>query len=51
VFAQQRPAGLRLQGPALALARRSDIPPEGTALGAVQVPGDGLPIVLGPTAR
>jgi antagonist of KipI len=40
--------GLRLQGPALALARRSDIPPEGTALGAVQVPGDGLPIVLGP---
>ena len=40
--------GLRLQGPALALAGRSDIPPEGTALGAVQVPGDGLPIVLGP---
>ncbi|HEY4885731.1 MAG TPA: carboxyltransferase domain-containing protein [Myxococcales bacterium] len=40
--------GLRLQGPALALARRSDIPPEGTAPGAVQVPGDGLPIVLGP---
>ena len=40
--------GLRLQGPALALARRSDIPSEGTAPGAVQVPGDGLPIVLGP---
>jgi allophanate hydrolase subunit 2 len=40
--------GLRLVGPALALARRSDIPPEGTAPGAVQVPGDGLPIVLGP---
>jgi len=40
--------GLRLQGPALALARRSDIPPEGTAPGAVQVPGDGMPIVLGP---
>ncbi|HYS07363.1 MAG TPA: urea amidolyase family protein [Myxococcales bacterium] len=40
--------GLRLQGTALALARRSDIPPEGTAPGAVQVPGDGLPIVLGP---
>ena len=40
--------GLRLQGPALALVRRSDIPPEGTAPGAVQVPGDGLPIVLGP---
>ena len=40
--------GLRLQGPALALACRSDIPPEGTAPGAVQVPRDGLPIVLGP---
>ncbi len=40
--------GLRLVGPALALARRADIPPEGTAPGAVQVPGDGLPIVLGP---
>ena len=40
--------GLRLRGPALALERRSDIPPEGTAPGAVQVPGDGMPIVLGP---
>ena len=40
--------GLRLQGPALALARRSDIPSEGTAPGAIQVPGDGMPIVLGP---
>jgi KipI family sensor histidine kinase inhibitor len=40
--------GLRLHGPALALARRPDIPSEGTALGAVQVPGDGMPIVLGP---
>jgi allophanate hydrolase subunit 2 len=40
--------GLRLHGPALALARRADIPSEGTALGAVQVPGDGMPIVLGP---
>ena len=40
--------GLRLQGPALTLARPSDIPPEGTAPGAVQVPGNGLPIVLGP---
>jgi len=47
-FASSDRRGLRLQGPALALARRSDIPPEGTALGAVQVPGDGLPIVLGP---
>ncbi len=40
--------GIRLHGPALALIRRSDIPPEGTAPGAVQVPGDGMPIVLGP---
>src|SRR5262249_19063332 len=40
--------GLRLQGEPLAMARPSDIPPEGPAPGAVQVPGDGLPIVLGP---
>ena len=40
--------GLRLQGPALQLVRPADLPPEGTAPGAVQVPGDGLPIVLGP---
>jgi len=40
--------GLRLQGPALALLRPADIPPEGTAPGAVQVPSDGMPIVLGP---
>jgi antagonist of KipI len=30
------------------LRRPSDIPPEGTALGAIQVPASGLPIVLGP---
>ncbi len=40
--------GLRLQGPPLALARPADLPPEGTAPGAVQVPGNGMPIVLGP---
>lgn len=40
--------GLRLQGPPLAHAGSANIPPEGTAPGAVQVPGDGLPIVLGP---
>jgi KipI family sensor histidine kinase inhibitor len=39
--------GLRLKGPQLS-PLRADIPPEGTAPGAVQVPGDGLPIVLGP---
>ncbi len=40
--------GLRLLGPALALSRAADLPPEGTAPGAVQVPGDGMPIALGP---
>lgn len=39
--------GLRLSGPRLEVLK-PDIPPEGTAPGAVQVPGDGLPIVLGP---
>ena len=40
--------GMRLDGPQLDLSRPSDIPPEGTAPGSVQVPGAGLPIVLGP---
>jgi KipI family sensor histidine kinase inhibitor len=40
--------GLRLDGPRLELVRPSDIPPEGTAPGSVQIPGAGLPIVLGP---
>jgi KipI family sensor histidine kinase inhibitor len=40
--------GLRLDGPRLELVRASDIPPEGTAPGSVQIPGSGLPIVLGP---
>src|SRR5205823_11985809 len=40
--------GLRLQGRAVQHARAADIPPEGTAPGSVQVPGDGQPIVLGP---
>jgi allophanate hydrolase subunit 2 len=48
VSARSDRRGLRLQGPALALLRPADIPPEGTAPGAVQVPGDGMPIVLGP---
>jgi antagonist of KipI len=39
--------GLRLRGPPLEVVK-PDIPPEGTAPGAVQVPGDGMPIVLGP---
>lgn len=40
--------GVRLEGPALPVPGGSDIPPEGTALGAIQVPSDGQPIVLGP---
>jgi len=40
--------GIRLEGPALDLRRAPDVAPEGTALGSIQVPGDGLPIVLGP---
>src|SRR4051812_11391106 len=40
--------GLRLEGPRVELSRPSDVPPEGTAPGSVQVPGAGLPIVLGP---
>ena len=40
--------GIRLQGEPLRLLGGADIPPEGTAPGAVQVPGDGLPIALGP---
>jgi KipI family sensor histidine kinase inhibitor len=40
--------GLRLEGRRIELSRPSDVPPEGTAPGSVQVPGAGLPIVLGP---
>jgi allophanate hydrolase subunit 2 len=40
--------GIRLEGAPIANDRSPDIPPEGTALGAIQVPGDGQPIVLGP---
>jgi KipI family sensor histidine kinase inhibitor len=41
-------AGLRLTGPRVELTRPADLPPEGVAPGSVQIPGDGLPIVLGP---
>lgn len=41
-------AGVRLDGEALALAGAADLDPEGVVTGAVQVPADGLPIVLGP---
>ena len=40
--------GIRLEGPALSHRGSADIPPEGTALGAIQVPAGGLPIALGP---
>jgi KipI family sensor histidine kinase inhibitor len=40
--------GARLEGPKLLLNRPSDLASEGTAPGAIQVPGDGQPIVLGP---
>jgi allophanate hydrolase subunit 2 len=43
--------GVRLEGPPLEHRdgpAGAEIPPEGTALGAIQVPADGRPIVLGP---
>ncbi|HEY7113209.1 MAG TPA: 5-oxoprolinase subunit PxpB [Thermoanaerobaculia bacterium] len=40
--------GIRLEGPALAAAGSSEMPPEGTARGTIQVPLDGQPILLGP---
>ncbi|HEX4622095.1 MAG TPA: carboxyltransferase domain-containing protein, partial [Myxococcaceae bacterium] len=40
--------GVRLVGPPIERVATADIPPEGTAPGAIQVPGDGLPIILGP---
>lgn len=40
--------GIRLEGPALAHTAGAEIPPEGMVAGAIQVPGDGAPIILGP---
>jgi biotin-dependent carboxylase-like uncharacterized protein len=42
--------GLRLSGPVLARARPGELPTEPTLPGAIQVPPDGQPIVLGPDA-
>jgi biotin-dependent carboxylase-like uncharacterized protein len=39
--------GVRLSGPAIEHAGGADLAPEGIAPGAIQVPGDGAPIVLG----
>ncbi len=41
-------AGVRLDGGPVELAGKADLDPEGVVAGAVQVPSDGLPIVLGP---
>jgi biotin-dependent carboxylase-like uncharacterized protein len=41
-------AGVRLDGEPLEHAGAADVDPEGVVPGAVQVPGDGRPIVLGP---
>jgi UPF0271 protein len=38
--------GLRLQGPPLSHRQGADIPTEGLVMGCIQVPGDGLPILL-----
>lgn len=42
--------GLRLDGPALPRSRAGELPSEPTLPGALQVPPDGRPIVLGPDA-
>lgn len=42
--------GLRLSGPQLRRAPGPELPSEPTLPGAVQVPGNGLPIILGPDA-
>ncbi len=38
--------GMRLDGPALAHIDNADIPSDGIVTGAIQVPGNGLPIIL-----
>ncbi|MEV1290142.1 biotin-dependent carboxyltransferase family protein, partial [Micromonospora sp. NPDC049679] len=38
--------GLRMEGPALTRAVRTELPSEGIALGAVQVPADGRPVLF-----
>lgn len=48
ISAESDRRGVRLEGPPLPLRQPPDIPPEGTALGAIQVPANGQPIVLGP---
>ncbi|HTO86399.1 MAG TPA: 5-oxoprolinase subunit PxpB [Thermoanaerobaculia bacterium] len=40
--------GIRLEGTPLPASGSSEMPPEGTALGTIQVPAGGQPILLGP---
>jgi len=40
--------GVRLEGHPVELSGPADIAPEGTAAGGIQVPSNGLPIILGP---
>jgi biotin-dependent carboxylase-like uncharacterized protein len=42
--------GVRLAGPSLERVRTDELPSEATLPGALQVPGDGRPILLGPDA-
>jgi allophanate hydrolase subunit 2 len=50
VRADSNRIGVRLDGPALKRSRDDELPSEPTLPGAVQVPHDGRPIVLGPDA-
>jgi len=47
VTASSDRTGMRLQGPPLELRAKPDIDPEGVVTGALQIPGDGQPILLG----
>jgi allophanate hydrolase subunit 2 len=46
VTAASNRTGLRLDGPALRRARAAELPSEGLVTGALQVPPDGMPILL-----
>ena len=41
-------AGVRLDGGPIGIAGAADLDPEGVVTGSVQIPADGMPIVLGP---
>ena len=47
VTARSDRTGMRLEGPPLELRAKPDIDPEGVVTGALQIPGDGQPILLG----